>query len=443
MNKSIFKAYDVRGIYPEDLDEEAAYKIGRSFVVFLKKENPQIVLGMDNRPSSALLFAELKRGILDQGGDVVEIGLTTSPMFYFAVGQYGYDAGINITASHNPPQYNGFKIVGASAVPISEATGLKEIAALATEGRFEEPAAKGKAINRDALSDYIKQNSENEKFNYKVVVDTANSVSGIVIPEMLNDRVRLTHLFGNLDGSFPNHMPDPLKTENMREIQQVVVSKKADLGIAFDGDGDRLLFVDEKGKIISADLVLALVASLILKKNLKAKILYDVRCSNIVAETIFNKGGTPIVSRVGHSFIKARMREEDVLFGGEYSGHYFCKNNFFAEVPFFVLFAVLREMKRTGKGLSELINPFRKYFHSGEMNFEVSDPKAAVKKFQEKYKDAFVSRIDGLKFGFEDWWLLARTSNTEPLLRIIIEAKTKILLDEKIAEVTAFIKSLS
>ncbi|MFA5013080.1 MAG: phosphomannomutase/phosphoglucomutase [Candidatus Paceibacterota bacterium] len=444
MEESIFKAYDVRGVYPEELDEEAAYKIGRAFVLFLRKPNPKIVLALDNRPSSALLFNELKRGILDQGGDVVEIGLTTTPVLYFVVGEYGYDGGIVITASHNPAQYNGLKFVRANAIPVSGESGLNEIKELVLKNDFYKPAKPGSVTDKDVLSDYVKSNRALERFNFKVIVDTANSVSGVVVPEMFAG-IKTIHIFNHLDGTFPNHEPDPSKPENLRDLEQTVIKNKANLGVAFDGDGDRIIFIDEKGKPVPSDMILALMASILLrnKDNAHAKILYDVRCSNIVAETILSWGGTPVASRIGHSFIKAKMRQDDILFGGEYSGHFYHRQGFYCESPYFVLFEVLKEMKRSGKPISELIKPFQKYFQSGEINFRVDNPNEKIEKVREKYSDAFASRIDGLKLGFSDWWLLVRASNTEPLLRVIIEAKTKFLLQEKITEVTQVIRSLS
>jgi phosphomannomutase len=439
MDPKIFKAYDVRGIFPDELDEEAAYKIGQAFVLFLDQARPKIVIGMDNRFSSGPLANELKRGIIDQGGDVIDVGLSTTPMLYFAAAKYGYDAGINITASHNPPRYNGFKFVGKGAIPISETNGIKEIKELVIKSNF--PCAKDKGIveKKDILSDYVDRNIPDEDFYYTVVVDTANSVSGIPINRLLK-RTRLIHIFDNLDGSFPNHEPDPLKPENICALRAAVIAGKADLGVAFDGDGDRLAFVDEKGSAIPSDLIVALMASIILKKQIKQKILYDIRCSNIVPETIKKWGGVPVVSRIGHSFIKETMRKEDVIFGGEFSGHYYYKNDYFCESPFFVLFSILKEMKKTGRPLSALIEPFKKYYHSEEINFKIPDAQDKIKQLKEKYGHGTVNELDGLRIDFPDWWFLVRPSNTEPVLRLILEAETKFLMEEKIKELSDFIQ---
>ncbi|MFA5368922.1 MAG: phosphomannomutase/phosphoglucomutase [Candidatus Paceibacterota bacterium] len=450
MDTKIFKAYDIRGIFPDELDEETAYKIGRAFVLFvnknrihsfelLKNENPKIVVGMDNRFSSVALCNELKRGITDQGGDVVDIGLSTTPMLYFATAKYGYDAGVNITASHNPSQYNGFKLVSKGAVPISGDTGIENIKNLVIKNSFPDVKKKGSIEKKHILSNYVESIIPDEDFYSTIIVDTANSVSGIPINGMLK-RTRLIHIFDNLDSGFPNHEPDPIKSENICALRKAVVAGAADLGVAFDGDGDRMVFVDERGHAISSDLIVALMASIILKKQIRQKILCDIRCSNIVSETIKKWGGIPVISRVGHSFIKQIMRKENVLFGGEFSGHYYYKKDYFCESPFFVLFSILREMKKTEKTLSDLMDPFKKYYHSEEINFKITDSQQKIKEIKEKYKDGIINELDGLRIDFPEWWLLIRASNTEPILRLIIEAQTKFLMEEKIKEVSSFIQ---
>ena len=435
VNSDIFKAYDIRGVYPDDLDEEIAYLIGRAFVKFLKKKKPRVVVGRDNRLSSPSLFKSLTKGIIDQGANVIDIGLSTTPMFYFSVAHFKFDAGINITASHNPAQYNGFKLVREKAIPISGESGIEEIKKIAIKGDFKE-AEKGKVLSKKVLKEYAEFNLKD--FNLKaikplkIVIDTANAVPGIVIPEIFKKtNCKIYHLFSKLDGSFPNHNPDPLIKENLKVIRQRVKAKKADLGVAFDGDGDRIFFIDEKGEVASGDLITALIARLILEKNPKEKIFYDIRSSNIVRETIKKRQGIPSAGRIGHSLIKEKMRKENIIFGGELSGHYFLKKHYFCEAPFFVLFKILEEISRSKKTFSELIKPYQKYFHSGEINFKLKDKKGVLETLEDKFKKGKISKVDGLRVDFPDWWFLVRPSNTEPVIRLVVEAKTKKLLRDK------------
>jgi phosphomannomutase len=439
----IFKAYDIRGIYGEEINEEAAFRMGAAFVVFLKqktnKDKLKMVLARDNRLSSQSLFNELKRGVLSQGGGVVDIGLATTPLFYFSVAHYGYDGGITVTASHNPPRYNGFKIVFSGARPASEETGLKEIKEIFLKDDFKEEAM-GIAEEKKTIDDYASFNGNSEDFkDTKVVVDTANSVSGILVPEMLKN-VNLVHIFSELDGRFPNHEPNPFKKENIVSLKERIVKEKADLGIAFDGDGDRIIFLDERGEIVSSDLVLALMASLILKDHPGSKILYDIRSGNIVKETIEGLGGIAVLSRVGHSFIRQKMREEKVAFGGEYTGHFFSGEPYFIESPFFVLFSILGILKRENKPFSQIVSPFRKYFNSGEINFQAADKESKIKELKDRYREGRATEIDGLRIDFEDWWFLVRASNTEPLIRLIVEAETQDILETKVGELTSFLE---
>ncbi|MFA5178188.1 MAG: phosphomannomutase/phosphoglucomutase [Candidatus Paceibacterota bacterium] len=447
MNEKIFKAYDVRGVFPEEINEETAYKIGKAFVCFLKNKSSEpnssklkIVVGMDNRLSSGYLFAALEKGILEQGGEIIDIGFCTTPMFYYGVAKFNYDGGIMITASHNPPQYNGFKMVNKGGVPISESTGLIQIKELALADNFILAPVPGRKEKKDILPDYWEDNFIDEDFSFTIVVDTANSVSSIPIKKMLKNTA-LIHIFDELDGKFPNHEPNPARPENLRDLCSAVKAARADLGVAFDGDGDRIFFVDEKGETIKPDLITALLASIILKKNFKQTILYDISSGNIVPETIKKWGSQAIMTRVGHSLIKEKMRQENAIFGGEFSGHYFFKKSFFSEEPFTVLFLVLGEMKKSGNSLSEIIEPFRKYFHSEELNYKVEDAKEKIKQIKEKYQSGNINEMDGLRVDFEDWWFLVRPSNTEPVLRLMVEAKTKFMLEHKIKELEEVIKN--
>jgi phosphomannomutase len=445
INPAIFKAYDIRGKYPGEINETAAYNIGRSFVGFLGIRTPKIAVGRDNRLSSPSIFKSFSQGLVDAGAQVVNLGLATSPLLYFAVAHYGLDGGINITASHNPPEFNGFKMVKSGSVPISETSGILEIKKMALAGSFGEKL-KGKISQKDALKDYVDFNLQEVNLKalkpLKIVVDTANAVSGIVIPLIFKKTpFKIYHIFKKLDGSFPNHLPDPLVEENLQGLRAQVLVKKADLGIAFDGDGDRLFFIDEKGEIVKPDLITALVSQMILEEHPGAKILYDIRSGRIIKETVENLGGQAILGRVGHSFIKEKMRQENIFFAGELSAHYYLASNAFCEAPFFVAFKILEKMSKTGQSLSSLVFPFKKYFHSGEINFRVQDKAAKIKEIEGRYQIGEQSHLDGYRVDFSDWWFNVRPSNTENLLRLTMEANTQELLEEKKKELSALIQS--
>jgi len=447
INPEIFKAYDIRGIYPSQINEKVSYLIGRALVLFLKKKNPKIVVGRDNRLSSPSLFKNLIQGILDQGGEVIDIGLSTTPLLYFATAHWNYDGGVQITASHNPPKYNGFKLVKKEAFPISEKTGILEIKKLVIKGKFGKKR-KGKIQKKKVLDDYLKFNFDLVDLKkikpQKIVIDSANAVSGIWIPKLAKKiKAKVFHLFFQLDGSFPNHLPNPLIKENLKDLQKEVKTKKANLGVAFDGDGDRIIFVDEKGKIVSGDLIGALLSSILLRDNPGAKILYDLRSSNVLPETIKKLKGLPIQNRIGHSFIKERMRKEKALFSSELSGHYYLRDLYFCEAPLFVLLKILEEISEKNKKLSELISPFIKYFHSGEINFKIKDKEKIIKLLRKKYRLGKITLIDGIRIDFKDFWFLVRPSQTEPILRLVVEAKTKELMQKKKKELSLLIKTCS
>jgi len=442
---SIFRAYDIRGIYPSEINEKVAYLVGRAFVKFLRKQRLKIVVGRDNRLSFPSLFKSLVKGLLEEGAEVIDIGLSTTPMLYFSVAHFKFDGGIQISASHLSAEWNGFKLVREKAIPISEKTGIEEIRNLVLAGDFKRKKG-GRILRKEVLKEYIGFNLKNFDLKaikpLKIVIDTANAIPGILVPEIFKKpNCKIYHLFAKLDGSFPNHNPDPLIKENLRFLQKEVRDKKADLGVAFDGDGDRIIFVDEKGGVISGDLITSLMAKLILTKNRGQKILYDIRSSNIVREIIKKEKGVPIISRIGHSFIKEKMRKEDIIFGGEFSGHYYLKEHYFCEAPIFVLLKILETRAKTKKTLSELIQPFKKYFHSGEINFEVENKTKILKALEREYKEGKICRLDGLRIDFKNWWFLARPSQTEPLLRMVLETKTKKLLEKKKKELIGLIKS--
>jgi len=445
ISSDIFRAYDIRGIYPEEINENAAYLIGRAYVKFLKKLKPNIAVGQDGRLSTPKLFKWLSKGITDQGGNTVDVGLSITPMLYFAVAHFKFDGGINITASHNPPEYNGFKLVREKAIPVSEKTGIREIKDLVLKSKFEK-VKRGKIFEKQVSKEYLRFNLKNHNLKdikpFKIVIDTANAVPGIIVPEFFKKtNCKVYHLYSKLDGRFPNHLPSPHEGRNLKGLKKEVLKRKADLGIAFDGDGDRIIFVDEKGKMIPGDLITALSASLILKENPGEKILCDVRSSNVVRDAVKENGGRVVIGRIGHSFIKERMRKENILFQGELNGHYYSREHYFCEAPFFVILKILTEMSRDKKKISELVNPFKKYYHSGEINFKIKDKKKALKTLENKFiKGGKVLKIDGLRIDYPDWWFNARPSHTEPVLRLVVEARTKGLMEKKRKELMALIK---
>ncbi len=450
INSKIFKSYDIRGKYPEEVNEQVAYKIGQAFTKMVKQRRKvkkiDIVVGQDNRLSSPPLFRGLSQGIIDSGANVVSLGVCTAPMFYFASKHYKFDdGGIMITASHNPPQYNGFKIVKEVPIPIDSQTGLEKIKKMIIKEEFKISKTKGKIFKKSILQEYVKFNLKGFDFArmlpLRVVIDTGNTSSGIIIPEIFKKtKLKIAHLFPRLDGNYPNHPPDCLKKENLKQLQKEVLKKKADLGVAFDGDGDRIVFLDEQGKFISPNIITAALASTLAKENPGEKFIYTVRGSKIISEAIKEGGGRPVIWRVGHSYIKRKMRKDNILFGGEASGHYYLREHYFSEAPFFVLFKILGEMSQSKKKISELAKPFQRYFHSGEVNFKVKDKKKVLKTLEKKFsKGGKVLKIDGLRVDFPDWWFNVRPSHTEPVLRLVVEAKIKKLMEKKVKEIKSII----
>lgn len=449
VNPNIFRRYDIRGIYPLEINEEIAYLIGRAFVKFLGKKHPKIVVGMDNRLSSPSLFKSLTKGILEEGANVIDIGLVTSPMFYFGVSHFGFDGGVQTTASHNPPEYNGFKFVREQAIPISIESGLKELKKIIEKNSFRSISKKSKKIKKkNFLEDYLNFNFKlanlDEIKPLKIVIDTANAVSGIDLKALFKILpCKVYHLFSELDGNFPNHYPDTSIKENLRFLQREVKKRKADFGIALDGDGDRVIFIDEKGGIIRGDLITVLLAQELLKENPGEKIFYEVRSSQIVKEIVKKEGGVPILGRAGHSLIKEQMREENIFFAGELSGHYFFKEIGFFEAPLLVILKILNIISKENKPISKIIQPFKIYFQSGELNFKIKNKKRKIKEIEQYYKSKNVKKIlhlDGITIEGSGWWFNLRASATEDLLRLNIEAKTKKLLEEKKKEISSFLQ---
>ena len=450
MLPQIFKAYDIRGLYPEELDQDTAYRIGRAFVCFLQCSH--VIVGHDMRASSKPLSEALIRGLTDQGADVTFIGLCSTPMLYFAA--KAVEAAVMITASHNPARYNGFKLCRNNCIPISGDTGIKDVQALAASNTFPSCARKGKVTKKEVLQDYIQYNlsflsllSPRTK-PLTIVVDTGNGMGGLDFPAVFKNIPSCTYipLYHELDGNFPNHEANPIKEENLHDLQQEVLASHADLGIATDGDGDRCILVDEKGKTVTADLMLALIAQYLLEKKKgqeSTAILYDLRSSNIVPETILACGGTPVMSRVGHSFVKKLMREKNIPFGGELAGHFYYQENEYAEstiITAMLLLNILCDHSNGQKQLSELVQPFRKYYHSGEINFAVSDKEGAMKRIVTALPDGKFITLDGIKIEYPTWWCSVRASNTEPVLRLIVEAKMEEEMERMKAKITKIVQ---
>ena len=439
----IFKAYDIRGIYPDDIDEKIAYKIGQAVAKFLKAK--ELVIGRDVRNSSESLSKVLAEGIRDQGVNVIDIGLTTSPMFYFYVAENNLEGGAMVTASHNPPKYNGFKIVSKGAMPVGDISGLEKIQRLMENNKFKDKD-RGQIEERSVLDEYIKNilkfcSIENIK-SLKIVADTTNGTAGLILPELFKKfPSQLIHIFSELDGSFPNHGPNPLKPENTKALQEKVLLEKADLGIAFDGDGDRIIFVDEKGERVEPDIITALLVNYFFKE--KDKILFTAITSKLVEEETKKVGAIPIRYKVGYTFIKEKMKREKIIFAAEPSGHYYFRDNYFIESPFIVLLRVLEILSKETRPLSELLKKFKRYYLES-INFSIKDSSKIIKEIEEEYKkNGNISRLDGLTREFEDWWFNLRPSNTEPILRLTIEAKTKELLEQKKKEFTKLVLSSS
>jgi phosphomannomutase len=438
----IFKAYDIRGIYGEDLTEEISYKIGRAYATFTGAK--KIAVGRDIRPHSEPLFAAFAKGVTEQGCDVIDLGHTSTPMSYFANGSLKLDGSVMITASHNPAPWNGFKLCRADAVPISGATGIADIEKIVNEGSFTPSAAvPGKIEKLDILPAYIAHIRPFEKMKrkLKIAVDFANGMGIWEAKTLEGGNLTWDSLYDQPDGSFPNHEANPLKTDTLDELRAMVKKGGYDFGVAFDGDADRVGFIDEKGEIISMDLTTALIAQDVLSTR-KGTIFHDLRSSRVVAEVISAAGGTPKMSRVGHAFIKAQMRENDALFAGELSGNYYFKDNFTTESSAMAVLSVANNLSSSDKTLSQLIAPLRKYFASGEINSRVEkDPREILALLKQRYADGNVFELDGVSVEYPDWWFNVRCSNTEPLVRLNLEADTEEKMREKRDEVLALIRS--
>ena len=448
INPSIFKAYDVRGLYPSEVNEDAARQIGRGFVSYLQAR--RIAVSRDMRLSSPSVAAAFIEGARAQGADVVDYGMMGTDMLYYAVARDGHDGGAQITASHNPKEYNGIKMVRREAFPLSGDAGIGDIRDMILAGLPPEAATPGGLSRMHVLEDYVRHvlsfidPAIIKPFN--VVLDAGNGIAGMVAPHLFeNLPCRTTTLCFEVDGTFPNHEANPLIEENRRDIIERVQQEKADIGIAWDGDADRVFFIDGTGEFVAGDFVTALLAEAFLIKHPGARIVYDVRASYAVKDIVAKYGGTALMNRVGHAFFKRRMREEDAIFGGEVTGHYYFRDNFFADNGFIPALLILELMSRKGQTLAELLAPLReKYFLSGEINTRVSDMSVAQERMDglaAMYTEGRVYTLDGVSAEFYDWHFNVRASNTEPLLRLNLEATTLEKMEQKRDEVLAFIRS--
>ncbi len=444
MNAKIFKAYDIRGIYGTDFDEHDAYAIGRATVDFLGCQ--RLAVGRDARASSPVLFESFTRGALEAGAHVLDLGVITTPMVYFAAGRLDVDAAVSITASHNPPEYNGMKICLRGALPVGETSGLFSIRDIALKGEFKTPEAVGSLTPEDikpAYYGFFSSFAEFKNSHFSLVIDTANAMGVLELPiyEQLSKNLTLTRLYDDLAHPFSAHEANPLNTQTLDELREKVVEQKAHLGIAYDGDADRIGFIDENGQIIPMDLVTALLAKEVLKKKPGSTILYDLRSSRSVKEFIEENGGHALECRVGHAFIKQQMRETGAIFAGELSGHYYFEENSLAEAGTLPALLLLNLMTETGLPISSLVAETKRYFHSGEINSEVRDKEAILTKLRLIYADGKQHELDGLKVDYSDWWFNVRPSNTEPLLRLNLEAATPEQMAAKRGELLALIRS--
>jgi phosphomannomutase len=438
---SIFKAYDVRGIYPDQLDEDVARRIGAAFAEFTHAD--AIVMGRDCRNSSPALVQAFAEGVTGRGADVTDIGLATTDMLYLASGSLDLP-GAMFTASHNPPNWNGMKLCREGAAPVGEDSGLMEVRDLA-EGGLPPGQGRGSVRTRDLREEYVDHVlsfvDADAMAPLTVVADAANGMAGLVLPPIFERLpLKLVGLYLDLDGTFPNHPADPMQPENQEDLRRAVTEHGADIGLAFDGDADRVFVVDEHAQGVSGSVVTALVAESMLKREPGAKIIHNLICSWVVPEVIRENGGEPVRTRVGHSLIKKVMAETGAIFGGEHSGHYYFRDHYRADSGLIAALLVLERLSQSGAPLSELLAPYRRYHASGEINSEVVDQAGTIEEVARAFADGEQDRLDGLTVEYEDWWFNVRPSNTEPLLRLNVEARTEELLEEKTREVLSIIR---
>lgn len=450
-NGSVFKAYDLRGVYGQDFDEDLAYRLGLAYVIWRKAElstdRPVVVVGHDMRLSSPSLHQTLCQGLIDGGAEIIDIGLCSTPTFYFAVADQLADGGIMVSASHNPKDHNGFKIVRDRAKPVGENSGLAELKELVLNQSLtpaDQPGSRrtiDNILDKQLAYDLTRAGSQPIK-SFKVVIDPANAMGSLYFEKLLASlpQISLIRMNWPLDGSFPNHEADPFKSDNIQPLSQMVIGQQADLGIATDGDADRVFFVDNQGRPIEPGIIRAILSKIFLAEQPGSIIAYDIRPGQITADTIIANGGQPLVTRVGHSLIKAAMLESGAYFAGESSGHFFLNMEHGCyEVPGIVALKLLQELSASGQTLAELVQPYQQYYHSGEINRRVNDTSAKIKLIAEHYADGQIDYLDGITVTYPDFWFNVRSSNTEPLLRLNLEAKTAEIMANRRDEILSLL----
>lgn len=454
MNPAIFKAYDIRGVYGEQFNEEDAWKIGFATARFLpallhgfergQTNSRKICVGRDMRTHSEPLANALIEGITSAGIDVIDLGMNDTPFIYFAINHLNACGGVQVTASHNPAKYNGFKISGPEAKPVGEDTGLKDIKHIAVSLLHTKGKPSGSVDKVDLTGEYKKhvlKFLQPKLKKLKIAIDASNGMAGKMVPLIFSGLgLKFVELNFKHDGVF-KHDPNPLIEENLAELKQAVISEKCDMGVCFDGDADRLMVVDETGQTIGCDLLTALMAGYFLQKFPKSAIVFDLRSSRVVAEEIIKYGGTPRRERVGHAFMKKALRDSHAVFGGELSGHFYYRDNYCADSGMITFVHTLNIISQADSKVSELIKPLRRYFASGELNFQIEDKQGRMDELAKRYRDGQVDWLDGVTVGYKDWWFNCRPSNTEPLLRLTVEAKTEKLLTEKLKEIEGVLGS--
>jgi phosphomannomutase len=442
----VFKAYDIRGVYPGEIDEKLAYAVGFHFRGILDAEDlargERVVVSHDMRSSSPSISDGLCDGLRAAGLSVVDIGLATTPMNYFATGHLRASGGIQVTASHNPAKYNGLKLSRRDAIPVSSDTGIGTLEKLVREKPVSPQPARAAMESRDiaaAYREHVLAFMRVREPRLKVAVDVANGMATLYRGLLEELNIELIPLFFGLDGTFPNHEANPLKPENLRDLQDAVGREGCAFGIAFDGDADRAIPVDDRCGIVGADMVTALLARPMLERFPGTPIVYDIRSSWATREEILAAGGRPVRERVGHSFMKATMRRLGSPFGGELAGHFYYRENYFADSSLITAIELLNVLRRSGKPLSELLAPLRRYVGTGEVNFHVEDKAGMIRRLAEVFHDGTIDYLDGITVEYPDWWFNVRPSNTEPLLRLVMEARSADLLERGRARVLALL----
>ncbi len=442
-----FKAYDFRGVFGKDFDLETVYKFGFFLPSLLKTD--KVLVGRDMRVTTPQMFEALANGITDAGADVYDMGLTTTPMVYYFTAQHHFDASVMITASHNPKEHNGLKVSRTNALPVGYDSGLGELERRVKEEPVTPATVKGKIIAHDVKAEYLEFQARyhHDISNLNIVMDCSNGMASILVKDIFGNAP--TYLFDTLDGTFPNHEANPLEPENVVALQEKVRETKADIGVIFDGDADRVMFVDEHGDFIAPDLMIAVLGHYFLEeKHYTGKVIQDIRTSKSVAEYIAKMGGEMEIWRVGRAYAALKLREIDGSFGGEFAGHYYFRDFFYSDSAMIasqVLLHVFSDMKRKGISVSQLINQIKQYANSGEINFTIERKKEAMEAVKEHFCAAEmptkVMDFDGYRIEFADWWFNIRPSNTEPYLRLLMEARTEAMLQEKLAEMKDVLKA--